>query len=88
MEGLQCKYPGNTCGAHLHAVDDDGATYKGSALSGSLGGASSAGTLQLQSVDSMLVSVGAPPAVPTPLAVPDPLQGVHFALVGNIWNTK
>ena len=32
MQGLQCKYPGNTCGAHLHAVDDGGATYAGSTL--------------------------------------------------------
>ena len=83
MQGLQCKYPGNTCGAHLHAVDDGGATYTGSTL-----GNGSTGTLRLKSLDSMLVSVGEPLAVPTPLAVPDPLRGIHFALVGNIWNTK
>ena len=40
-------YPGHTCGAHLHAVDDAGATYTAGANS-----------LQLQSLDNMLVSVG------------------------------
>jgi hypothetical protein len=74
-----CVYPSYTCGAHLHAVDDGGATYTGTASAGGTG------ILQLQSVDNMLLSVGEPLAVPTPLAVPDPLGGVHFALIGNIW---
>jgi hypothetical protein len=80
--GAACIYPSFTCGAHLHAVDDGGATYTGSASAGGTG------VLQLQSVDNMLLSVGDPLGVPTPLAVPDPLGGVHFALVGNIWNTN
>ena len=68
---------GNTCGVHLHAVGDAGAVYRGPE-----------GTLRLRSRDSMLLSVGEPLPAPTPLATPDPLGGVHFSLVNNLWNTN
>ena len=68
---------GHTCGVHLHAVGEAGAVYQGTE-----------GALRLQSLDSMLVSVGNPLPAPTPLVTPDPLGGVHFSLVNNIWNTN
>ena len=68
---------GNTCGVHLHAVGDGGAVYRGVE-----------GTLRLQSRDSMLLSVGEPLPAPTPLATPDPLGGIHFDLLNNLWNTN
>jgi len=66
-----------TCGVHLHAVGDGGASYEGPE-----------GSLVVRSLDSMLVSVGEPIAVPTPLKPPDALRGVHFSLVDNVWNTN
>lgn len=51
-----------------------------------LGGNSS--SMRLISWDSALVSIGGVDPVPTPLVVPDVTGGVHFALVGNIWNTN
>jgi len=66
-----------TCGVHLHAVGEGGASYRGQE-----------GNLVLRSLDTMLVSVGEPIAVPTPLKPPDVLGGVHFSLVDNIWNTN
>jgi hypothetical protein len=68
---------GNTCGVHLHAVGDGGAVYRGAE-----------GALRLQSRDSMLLSVGEPLPAPTPLTAPDPLGGVHFSMVNNLWNTN
>ena len=44
--------------------------------------------LRLVSLDSALVSIGTPDPVPTPLTTPNPAGGVHFALVGNTWNTN
>ena len=38
--------------------------------------------------DSILASVGVPSGFPTPLRAPEASGGVHFALVGNIWNTN
>eukprot|EP00038_Savillea_parva_P009725 m.185439 g.185439 ORF g.185439 m.185439 type:complete len:909 (-) comp16452_c0_seq1:57-2783(-) len=75
--GGQCVPDGTTCGVHLHAVGNRGVQYTGPE-----------GTLTMTSVDSALVSVGSATPVPTPLTVPDPLGGIHFALVGNIWNTN
>ena len=74
--GGTCNPSGTTCGVHLHAVDS-GAFYSGSE-----------GKLGLQSLDSMLVSIGDPLPAPTPLTVPNPLGGVHFSLVDNTWNTN
>ena len=73
-----CSPRGTTCGVHLHAVDEGGVAYTGQE-----------GTFAVQSVDSALVSIGSARSVPTPLSAPDPkIGGVHFALVGNIWNTN
>ena len=68
-----------TCGVHLHAVGDElgGTVYAGVE-----------GKIAITSLDSALLSVGEPIAVPTPLLAPDALGGVHWALVGNIWNTN
>jgi hypothetical protein len=68
-----CNPAGTTCGVHLHAVGDGGATYDGPE-----------GRLSLRSIDSALVSVGSATPVPTPLTVPNTLGGIHFALVGNM----
>jgi hypothetical protein len=74
----ECNSVGTTCGVHLHAVGDGGVSYTGSE-----------GAISLRSLDSALVSIGSAIPVPTPLLVPDPKAGgVHFALVGNIWNTN
>lgn len=70
-----------TCGVHLHAVQN--VSYSGPE-----------GSFQMTSLDSMLVSVGEPIQVPTPLKPPDMQQnathspGVHFSLVDNTWNTN
>jgi len=40
------------------------------------------------SIHVKLVSIGPSDPVPTPLVKPDISEGVHFALVGNIWNTN
>jgi hypothetical protein len=70
-----------TCGVHLHAVQN--VSYSGPE-----------GSFQMTSLDSMLVSVGEPIQVPTPLIPPDMQQnathspGVHFSLVDNTWNTN
>lgn len=45
-------------------------------------------TLRMISVDSVLASVGTADPVPTPLRKPDIHKGLHWALVGNIWNTN
>ena len=70
-----CNPHQTTCGTHLHNVNS-GVFFKGTGA---------VGTLALKPLDSGLVSVGLPLAVPTPLVAPDPAGGVHFALVGNIW---
>lgn len=70
---------GITCGVHLHAVGDGGIQYSG---------AEAPGPLTLRSLDSALVSIGAPLAAPAPLVAPDPTLGVHFSLVNNVWNTN
>ncbi len=66
-----------TCGVHLHGVGDGGVVVM----------ASGAETT-LVSWDSALVSIGVASPVPTPLIAPDIRGGVHWALVGNIWNTN
>lgn len=77
-DGGTCTPEGTTCGTHLHAVDR-GVTYTAPA-----GGNS----FTARSIDSALLSFGSATPVPTPLSVPDPTGGVHWALVGNIWNTN
>ena len=42
----------------------------------------------MSSLDTALVSIGMASPVPTPLVVPNVQDGVHFPLVGNIWNTN
>ena len=77
---------------HLHGVGDGGVTVVsgGGSGSGANVSASSAAaqTIGFVSVDSVLVSVGPADPFPTPLVAPDIAGGVHFALVGNIWNTN
>ena len=68
-----------TCGIHLHGVGDGGVLI----LDNEKGTETT-----LVSLDSSLVSVGIASPVPTPLVVPDIHGGVHFPLVGNIWNTN
>jgi len=65
------------CGVHLHGVGDGGVAAIGAAQ-----------TINMVSLDSALVSIGPASPVPTPMVVPDVRGGVHFALVGNIWNTN
>ena len=92
-----------TCGVHLHAVGDGGVRYQppageetpaasdggGAGGGGGSGGGGGGGALTLRSLDSALVSIGAPGlAAPAPLVAPDPSLGVHFSLVNNIWNTN
>lgn len=77
-DGGTCTPEGTTCGTHLHAVDR-GVTYTAPA-----GG----NAFTARSIDSALLSFGSATPVPTPLSVPDPTGGVHWALVGNIWNTN
>jgi hypothetical protein len=67
-----------TCGVHLHAVGDDGVTAF--SRDGSM--------MKFVSLDTALVSIGVASPVPTPLVTPRVTAGVHFALVGNIWNTN
>ena len=86
--GTECvdhpsKPRGRTCGVHLHAVQD-GVRYTGSE-----------GSLTVRSIDSAVVSVGLNASVGLPTALPNPLAapanasgGVHFPLVGNLWNTN
>eukprot|EP00729_Bicosta_minor_P022054 gene22054-118_t len=66
-----------TCGVHLHGVGQGGATYVGPE-----------GSFTFTSTDTSLLSVGGAIPVPTPVATPDPRGGMHWALVGNIWNTN
>eukprot|EP00943_MAST-04B_sp_MAST-4B-sp1_P001592 g1592.t1 len=68
-----------TCGVHLHGIGNDGIIVK------SKDGIS---TLRIKALDSPLVSIGRRDPVPTPLVVPQPGDGINFALVGNIWNTN
>ena len=68
-----------TCGIHLHAVGDNGVTTFSKEKTESI---------KFVSLDTALVSIGVVSPVPTPLVVPNPSGGVHFALVGNIWNTN
>lgn len=77
-DGGTCTPEGTTCGTHLHAVDR-GVTYTAPA-----GG----NAFTARSIDTALLSFGSATPVPTPLSVPDPTGGVHWALVGNIWNTN
>eukprot|EP00040_Diaphanoeca_grandis_P025095 m.138598 g.138598 ORF g.138598 m.138598 type:complete len:904 (+) comp30005_c0_seq1:320-3031(+) len=71
-----CNPQGTTCGVHLHAIGK-GVQYTGTD-----------GKLNFESLDSALLSVGSSTPVPTPLTVPDSRGGMHWALVGNIWNTN
>jgi hypothetical protein len=90
-----------TCGLHLHGVGPGGVTVRAAAaaMAGTAGGgaaatppsstaAAAAAAVRLVSLDSALVSIGSPEPVPTPLVAPDVSGGVHFALVGNVWNTN
>ena len=70
-----------TCGVHLHGVGDGGVQAVGSA-------GSQTGSLRMVPLDSALTSVGTASPLPTPLVKPDTSGGVHFALVGNMWNTN
>jgi len=74
-----------TCGAHLHTVGEGGVQLD--ARQATVGGSDGA-AMRMVPLDSALVSVGPPSPFPTPLARPDTSLGVHFALVGNIWNTN
>jgi hypothetical protein len=86
---LQCDGHRLTCGVHLHGVGDGGVrvTESSSSSGGSRGGVSSPRQLQMVSMDTGLVSIGGADPVPTPLLRPNVTDGVHFAIVGNIWNT-
>ena len=75
---LNCSGHRLTCGVHLHGVDRNGVSVS----------TNDNRSVDLISLDSALVSVGSANPLPTPLVVPDPSGGVHFALVGNIWNTN
>ena len=44
--------------------------------------------MQFSSLDSAVISIGSAIPVPTPLQPPDIRGGLHFALVGNLWNTN
>eukprot|EP01047_Picozoa_sp_COSAG01_P050265 COSAG01_NODE_5063_length_4518_cov_2.220923_5_plen_298_part_01 len=87
-----------TCGLHLHGVGPGGVTVRAAApaVAGTAGGgaaatpspSAAAAAVRLVSLDSALVSIGSPEPVPTPLVAPDVSGGVHFALVGNVWNTN
>lgn len=68
---------GLTCGIHLHAAGDKGVSVVRGQLKASF-----------SALDSALVSIGSPDPVPTPLIAPDISGGIHFGLVGNIWNTN
>lgn len=70
-----------TCGVHLHGVGDGGVTVFPA-------NESAGAAVRFASRDSAIVSVGQSQPVPTPLVVPKLDGGVHFALVGNIWNTN
>ena len=72
-----------TCGVHLHGVGSAGVSVALPATA-TLTNAS----MRLLPIDSALVSVGAADPVPTPLRVPSLADGIHFALVGNLWNTN
>ena len=76
-DGGTCTPDGTTCGTHLHAVNRRGISYTAPDRA-----------FTASSVDSALLSFGSATPVPTPLSVPDPTGGVHWALVGNIWNTN
>ena len=69
-----------TCGVHLHGVGDQGVLTTSTALN------AVTSATRIISLDSALVSVGIASPVPTPLVKPDIKGGIHFALVGNIWN--
>jgi hypothetical protein len=66
-----------TCGVHLHGVGDNGVLMR-----------STTASTRVISWDSALVSIGVASPVPTPLVAPDVSRGIHYALVGNIWNTN
>jgi hypothetical protein len=68
-----------TCGVHLHGVGDGGVRIRQD---------NGQEIIRLASRDSSLVSVGEITPLPTPLRVPSLAGGVHFALVGNVWNTN
>jgi hypothetical protein len=68
-----------TCGVHLHGVDDGGVTVIDD---------DQKRKIIMSSLDTALVSIGMASPVPTPLVVPNVQDGVHFPLVGNIWNTN
>ena len=71
-----------TCGVHLHGVGDGGVRVVDK---------ESGEFTNIASLDSALVSVGTANPVPPPLRPPNlaaPNAAVHFALVGNIWNTN
>ncbi len=74
---LHCDGHAMTCGVHLHAVGDAGATY-----------VADTGRLRIASLDSALLSVGPVQGLPTPLVVPDIQGGLHWSLVNNLWNTN
>ena len=67
-----------TCGVNLHAVGEGGVRYA----------SQSEGVFNLASPDVALVSLGAPSPFPQVAGPPDMSQGVHFAMVGNVWNTN
>ena len=73
-----------TCGVHLHGVE----AVRVEAIAKANRVAPSAGGLTITPTDSALVSIGPASPLPTPLIAPNVSEGVHFALVGNIWNTN
>lgn len=93
---LQCNGNRETCGVHLHGFDDGGVTIHTSPSfshrtdnnKNNTYLTTSVTSMQLLSTDSQLVSIGSASPVPTPLVVPNITGGIHFALVGNIWNTN
>ena len=70
-----------TCGVHLHGVGDKGVLMSSTT-------SSTTSSTRIVSLDSALVSIGVASPVPTPLVAPDISLGIHYALVGNIWNTN
>lgn len=68
-----------TCGVNLHAVGDGGASFTGDQGEESI---------TIASTDVALVAVGEATPFPQVSGPPDPTKGIHFAMVGNIWNTN
>jgi hypothetical protein len=81
---LKCDGVRHTCGVHLHGVGDGGIEIVDKAKSNS----TFTSRLGLVSIDSALVSIGSADPLPTPLRRPSITGGIHFALVGNTWNTN